>query len=216
VPAGIYTVWLEGHSGDPVFSTRRYPAVVRMGGAVRDFSLGNSTTSTSIAAMGGTASLSLYVSTTSATATRWGATGTAVSLSVDATSFSDCSYGPASINPGQLTISPTSVTPTSGGNGSLATLAIDSLGLGPGCYTFVVRGQGTNGDGQPVTHLLPITFTVATESSGGQYVDIIGFAVFEITYLDANAITAYAISPIAADSNDPALRRAQRARLVPW
>jgi len=216
VPAGIYTVWLEGHSGDPVFSTRRYPAVVRMGGAVRDFSLGNSTTSTSIAAMGGTASLSLYVSTTSATATRWGATGTAVSLSVDATSFSECSYGPASVNPGQLTISPASVTPTSGGNGSLATLAIDSLGLGPGCYTFVVRGQGTNGDGQPVTHLLPITFTVATESSGGQYVDIIGFAVFEITYLDANAITAHAISPIAADSNDPALRRAQRARLVPW
>jgi hypothetical protein len=216
VPAGIYTVWLEGHSGDPVFSTRRYPAVVRMGGAVRDFSLGNSTSSTSIAAMGGTASLSLYVSTTGATATRWGATGTAVSLSVDATSFSDCSYGPASINPGQLTISPASVTPASGGNGSLATLAIDSLGLGPGCYTFVVRGQGTNGDGQPVTHLLPITFTVATESSGGQYVDIIGFAVFEITYLDANAITAHAISPIAADSSDPALRRAQRARLVPW
>jgi Putative Flp pilus-assembly TadE/G-like len=216
VPAGIYTVWLEGHSGDPVFSTRHYPAVVRIGGAVRDFSLGNSTTSTSIASLGGTASLDLYVSTTSAAATRWGATGTAVALSVDGGSFSDCNYGPATINPGQLTISPSSFTPTSGGNGSLATLTIDSLGLGPGCYTFVVRGAGTNGDGQPVSHLLPITFTVATESSGGQYVDIIGFAVFEVTNLDANAITARAVSPIAANANDPALRRAQRARLVPW
>jgi len=216
VPAGIYTVWLEGHSGDPVFSTRHYPAVVRIGGAVRDFSLGNSTTSASIASMGGTASVGLYVSTTSAAATRWGATGTTVSLSVDAASFSDCSYGAASINPGQLTISPTSVTPASGGNGSLATLTIDSLGLGPGCYTFVVRGVGTNGDGQPVTHLLPITFTVATESSGGQYIDVIGFAVFEVTGLDANTITAQAVSPIAADPHDPALRRAQRARLVPW
>jgi hypothetical protein len=135
---------------------------------------------------------------------------------VDAASFSDCNYGAASINPGQLTISPTSVTPTSGGNGSLATLTIDSLGLGPGCYTFVVRGVGTNGDGQPVTHLLPITFTVATESSGGQYIDVIGFAVFEVTGLDANTITAQAVSPIAADPSDPALRRAQRARLVPW
>jgi hypothetical protein len=80
----------------------------------------------------------------------------------------------------------------------------------------VVRAKGTNGDGQPVTHLLPITFTVATEASGGQYVDIIGFAVFEITNLDANAIVAHAVSPIAADANDPALRRAQRSRLVPW
>lgn len=216
VPAGIYTVWLEGHSGDPYFQTRRFPAPVRIGGAVRDFSLTNSTVSAAIASMGGTASLGLYVSTTSAAATRWGATGTAVSLTVDATSFSECSYGAASINPGQLTISPSSVTPSSGGNGALSTLTIDSFGLSPGCYTFVVRGVGTNGDGQPVTHLLPITFTVATSASGGQYVDIIGFAVFEVTNLDANAITARAVSPIAADANDPALRRAQRARLVPW
>lgn len=216
VPAGIYAAWLEGHSGDPYFQTRRFPAAVRIGGAVRDFSLTNSTVSAAIASMGGTASLPLYVSTTSAAATRWGATGTAVSLTVDATSFSDCSYGAASINPGQLTISPSSVTPSSSGNGALATLTIDSFGLNPGCYTFVVRGVGTNGDGQPVTHLLPITFTVATSASGGQYVDIIGFAVFEITNLDANAITARAVSPIAADANDPALRRAQRSRLVPW
>jgi hypothetical protein len=47
-------------------------------------------------------------------------------------------------------------------------------------------------------------------------VDIIGFAVFEVTNLDANAITARAVSPIAADANDPQLRRAQQARLVPW
>ncbi|MGH2489262.1 MAG: hypothetical protein ACRDFR_06580, partial [Candidatus Limnocylindria bacterium] len=216
VPAGIYAVWLEGHSGDPYFQTRHYPTTVKIGGAVRDFSLGNSTTSASIPSMGGTASLPLYLSTPGGAATRWGATGTAVSLSVDSASFTDCALGPATINPGQLTISPASVTPTSGGQGSLATLTIDSFGLGQGCYMFVVRAKGTNGDGQPVTHLLPITFTVATESSGGQYVDIIGFAVFEITNLDANAITAHAVSPIAADANDPALRRAQRARLVPW
>jgi hypothetical protein len=189
---------------------------VRIGGAVRDFSFGNSTTHADLASMGDSASLTLYVSTTNAAATRWGATGSAVSLSVDAGSFTDCSYGAATINPGQLTISPSSVTPTSGGQGTATTLTISSVGLAPGCYAFVVRGQGTNGAGQPVTHLLPITFTVATASGGGQYVDIIGFAVFEVTYLDANAITARAVSPIAADSADPALRRAQRARLVPW
>lgn len=216
VPAGIYTVWLEGHSGDPYFQTRRYPAAVRIGGAVRDFSFGNSTTSASIPSLGGTANVQLYVSTTAAAATRWGATGTPVALSVDAASFSTCTYAAATIGAGQLTVSPSSVTPTSGGNGTAATLSINSFGLAPGCYTFVVRGVGTNGAGEPVTHLQPITFTVATTASGGQYVDIIGFAVFEITNLDANAITARAVSPIAADANDPSLRRAQRARLVPW
>ncbi|RPH36818.1 MAG: hypothetical protein EHM90_01070 [Chloroflexi bacterium] len=216
IPAGIYAVWLQGLSGDPYFQTRKKPTAVRIGGAVRDFSLSNSDTSTDIATLGGTANLTLYVSTTSASSTRWGATGTPVSLTVDSSSFTDCDYGAASINPGQLTISPASATPSSGGNGTAATLSINSLGLGPGCYTFVVRGTGTNGAGQPVTHLQQITFNVATTTSSGKYVDIIGFAVFEVTALDANSITGHAVSPIAADSNDPSLRRAQRPRLVPW
>jgi len=216
VPAGIYAVWLEGHSGNPYFQTRRQPTAVRIGGAVRDFSLTNSVTSGDIPSLGGSTSLDLYVSTTNAAPTRWGATGTAVSLSVDAGSFSDCGFGAASINPGQLTISPASVTPSASGNGAPATLTINSLGLSPGCYAFVVRGTGTNGAGQPVTHLLPITFTVATEPGGGQYVDVIGFAVFDIANVDANSITGQAVSPVSADPADPALRRAQRPRLVPW
>jgi hypothetical protein len=216
VPPGIYAVWLEGHSGDPYFQTRRYPTSVRIGGAVRDFSFGNSTTRAAIASLGGSATIPLYVSTTSSAVTRWGATGTAVAVSVDASSFTDCAYGAASINPGQLTISPASVTPTSSGSGALASLTINSFGLSEGCYSFVVRGVGTNGDGQPVTHLQQITFTVATESSNGSYVDLIGFAVFEITGVDSNSIFGRAVSAVAADANDPTLRRAQRPRLVPW
>jgi hypothetical protein len=216
VPAGIYTVWLEGHSGNPYFQTRRQPTAVRIGGAVRDFSLTNSIAYGDVPSLGGSTNLSLYVSTTSSSSTRWGPTGTAVSLSVDAGTFTDCSYGVASINPGQLTISPASVTPSSSGNGAAATLSINSLGLAPGCYAFTVRGTGTNGAGQPVTHLLQVTFTVATSSGSGQYVDIIGFTVFDITNADSNSISGRAVSPIAADPNDPVLRRAQRARLVPW
>ena len=183
---------------------------------MRDFSLGNSDTTAEIASLGGTAALTLYVSTTNASSTRWGATGTPVSLTVDASSFTDCNYGAASINPGQLTISPASVTPSASGNGAAATLTINSLGLAPGCYSFVVRGTGTNGAGQPVTHLMQVTFTVATTASHGQYVDIIGFVVFEVASVDANSVTGRAVSPVAADANDPTLRRAQRARLVPW
>jgi Putative Flp pilus-assembly TadE/G-like len=216
IAPGIYTVWLEGHSGNPYFQTRRTPVPVLVGGAVRDFSFANSTTSGSTATLGGSISIPLYVSTTNANGTKWGATGSAVALTADAASFTDCSLAAASIGAGQITFTAGSVTPSSSGSGALSTLNISTVGLAPGCYRFDVRGTGTNGDGQPVTHLQPITFTVATDPSSGTYVDIIGFTVFEVTDVSANAITGRAVSGVYADPNDPNLRRAQNARLVPW
>jgi len=44
----------------------------------------------------------------------------------------------------------------------------------------------------------------------------VGFTTFRITGTDSNAIYGYAISGLYADMNDPALRRGQVARLVPW
>lgn len=215
IPAGIYTAWLEGHSGNPYFQTRRSPVPIKVGGATRDFSLGNSTTTTTIPSMGGSTSIPIYVSTTNANATKWG-TGSAVTLMVDAGSFTDCSLNPATILAGQLTLSPVSVTPSSSGSGALSTLSINSVGLASGCYRFNVRAYGTNGDGQPVVHLLPVTVNVATTSSNGNYVDVSGFAVFQITGTDSNSIFGRAVSGVYADPNDLNLRRAQRARLAPW
>ncbi len=37
-----------------------------------------------------------------------------------------------------------------------------------------------------------------------------------IATVDSNTITGYAITPVIADPDDPALRRGQVARLVPW
>ncbi len=216
VPGGIYTVWMEGHSGNPYFQTRRYPVPVKVGGATRDFSLANSTVSATIAAMGGTAAIPLYVSTTNASSTKWGTGGSAVTLGVDSGSFTDCSLDSAAIGAGQLTLSSSSVTPTSSANGALSTLTINSVGLAPGCYRFNVRAYGTNGDGQPVVHIQPITFTVASDASTGSYVEVIGFAVFQLTDVNPNAISGKAVTGIAADPNDSTLRRAQRARLQPW
>jgi hypothetical protein len=189
---------------------------VKVGGAVRDFSMANSTTNATIATMGGSTSIPIYVSTTNASATKWGAGGSAVTLGIDASSFTDCSYAAATIGAGQLTLSATAVTPASSGSGALSTLTINSVGLAPGCYRFNVRGYGTNGDGQPVVHIQPITFLVATASSSGSYVDVIGFAVFQVTGIDANSIYGYAVTGIYADQDDSHLRRAQRARLRPW
>jgi hypothetical protein len=227
VTPGIYTVWLEGHSGNPYYQTRRVPVPVRIDGsgstgtptgpARRDFSLGNSVFSGSTASLGDTITLPIYVSTTSASSTRWGSGGSAVNLSWDTASFATCSLGAASIpSDSQISFGASAVTPTSSGSGALSNLSINTAGLSAGCYSFVIRANGTNGDGQPVTHLAPITFTVATTSSSGQYVDIIGFAVFEIEGLTPNSIAGRAVTGIYADPNDLALRRAQQPRLIPW
>jgi hypothetical protein len=216
IPAGIYTVWLEGHSGNPYFQTRRYPVAVKVGGSVRDFSLANSLTNGSAAALGASISLPVYVSTTTAAGTKWGATGSTVALSTDAASFTDCALVPSTIGAGQITFSAPAVTPSSSGSGALSTLSISTVGLAAGCYRFDVRAYGTNGSGEPVTHIMPVTFTVATTASSGSYVDIIGFTVFEVTDVSANAIQGRAVSGVAADPNDPTLRRAQHPRLAPW
>jgi Putative Flp pilus-assembly TadE/G-like len=217
VPTGIYTVWLEGHSGNPYFQSRRYPVPVNVGNVQRDFSLGNSTLSGSTPNLGGAISLPIYISTANG-AKAWGsaAPATQVALSVDTASFTDCSYNPAAIGSGQLTLSPSAVWPTSSGSGTLSTLSINTVGLAAGCYRFDLRATGTNADAQPVTHLAEVTFTVATQASGGSYVDLIGFAVFQVTALDANSISARAVTGVFADSADPNLRRAMQARLIPW
>ncbi len=79
---------------------------------------------------------------------------------------------------------------------------------------------GSNGEATPrsVTRLYPIAITIGDGTSGGadEYVDIAGFAVMRIAAADSNVVTAYAITPVIADMNDPALRRGQVARLVPW
>ena len=138
-----------------------------------------------------------------------------MSLSWDPASFTDCSMDPASLGSASIGFSASSVTPTTG-TGALSTMTINTTGLAQGCYMFTLRARGTNGDGQPVTHLQLVRFTVATTTSSGQYVDIIGFTVFQIDTVTSNDILGHAVTGVYADPNNAALRRAQRARLVPW
>ncbi len=232
IPAGIYTVWIEGESGNPYYQQRRVPVPVRVQvdangdgdyadagdtRVTRDFSLVNSVLDGSTAVLGGTMNLPLAVSTGSGTA-NWGAgpsAETSVALSWDPGSLTTCSLAPASLSMGSISFSSPSVMPATG-TGASSTLTINTSGMSAGCYLFTVRAHGTNSDGQPVTHLSTVRFTVATSTGSGQYVDVIGFAVFEIDGIGSNNITGHAVSPIRADPHDPSLRRAQRARLLPW
>lgn len=212
IPPGIYTVWVEGQSGNPYYKTRRQPMAVKVGGAVKDFTLTVGSGETN-ATFGGSLSFPVWLKTTSPASTTWG--GGAVAISWDAGSFTSCGLAPTPMT-GSIGFSPASVTPSSSGSGSSTSMTISTAGLAQGCYQFVIRASGTNGAGQPVTHLAVMRFTVATTTSSGQYVDIIGFGVFEVMGTTANSISVRAISPISANPNDNALRRAQRPRLIPW
>jgi Flp pilus assembly protein TadG len=217
VPPGIYTAWIEGRSGDPYFQARRYPVSVVVGGATQDFSFENSTVSGSTPTLGGTVSMDLYVSTSGAWSGAPVTLGIDVGPGIDPDSFTDCSFNTAYIAPGQIALSSTSVVPSSAKNPSpSATLSIDTTGLAAGCYRFDVRGYVKNADGRWVVHVQPVTFTVATSGSNGSYVDVIGFAVFKVTNVGANAISVQAVSGVSADPADESLRRAQQARLIPW
>jgi hypothetical protein len=61
-----------------------------------------------------------------------------------------------------------------------------------------------------------VQFTVAAAQGPSEYVDVIGFAVFEITDINSNSFSGRAITGIYANPDDLALRTAQRPRLIPW
>jgi hypothetical protein len=207
-PQGVYTVWIQGHSSSPVLLDHYYPVGIAIGSVNRDFSLSGGA-AVLIASTGGSGTTSINVSTPNNNSTYFGST---VSLSVeggaDANGVLPSGIGAVSVSPSTVTLNK--------GTSQNATVSIDAGTLGPGVYSLTLRATGTNSSGQPVTRLLPFNVAIATASTTNEYVDILGWAVFRITSMDSNAVYGYAISGVYTDMNDPALRRGQVARLVPW
>jgi len=199
---GVYTLWIQGQAGSPYLTTKWQPAALKVGTVPRNFTIESLSTIEIAPAAGNTVTFALKVKR-DGTAFN----GTNVNLSLD---------GPLPTGIGAVTFSPSNVVPANG-NGNPSTLTINTGTMSPGRHRIVVRATGVNGDGHKVTHLLQLFVDVATGGgSNDNYIDIVGFAVMRIAAMDANTISAYAITPVIADMNDPQLRRGQVARLVPW
>jgi hypothetical protein len=67
-----------------------------------------------------------------------------------------------------------------------------------------------------VTRLATATLYVVSEPTDGEYVEVIGFAAFEVVDVTANTITGRAIAEICADPDCAGLRAVLQARLIPW
>ena len=217
-PTGIYTAWIQGHSPSPYLTDHYYPVAINIGGVSRDFSNTGTGLMLSTGSTGGTATGSFSISTSNNGSQAFAPTGSPATITLSL-------EGPPDIDPLKRGVLPvglgaTSLTPISFGlsKGMTQTVnvSINAGSLVPGEYPLTIRATGTNSDGQVVTHMIPITLDIATGSSSTQYVDIIGFAIFRITDVNSNSVDGYAISGVYADMNDPALRRGQVARLVPW
>jgi hypothetical protein len=207
-PQGVYTVWIQGHSSDPVLLDHYYPVAISIGSVNRDFSTTSSGT-IALASTGATGTTTVNVNTPNNNGTYFNGT---VNLSVEGGADAN-GVLPAGI--GAVGVSPSSFVLNKGTSQNV-TVSVNGGTLGPGVYSLTVRVTGTNGNGQPVTRLIPITLTIATASTSNEYVDILGFTVFRVASIDSNAVYGYAISGVYSDMNDPALRRGQVARLVPW
>lgn len=205
---GIYALWIRGQAGSPYLTTKHEPLALKVGAVARDFAISSDVSAQSVFA-GATATFRIAVKDAQSTAF-----GGSVALSLESLN------GPL---PAGVTasFSPAAVTPLGRNSRDFSTaLTVGTTGLANGTHRFVVRVSGMNGESTPrsVTRLHPISITIGDGTSSGadEYVDIVGFAVMRIASVDSNTVSAYAITPVIADLNDPALRRGQVARLVPW
>jgi hypothetical protein len=209
---GIYNVWIMALAGSPYLTTKFVPVPVQIGTVTRDFALTSDQQAAEAANIGDSVTFTVTLQNSPNRNTAFGGP---VTLSVDDVAGSEGQYG-TGIPAANLTWSSASVTPTRAG--ATTTLTINTAGLAPGMHRFVVRATGMNGDSTPrkVTHLLPLTLNIGTGTSAMDYVDIVGFAVMRVAEIGSNYVSAYAVTPVIADMNDPRLVRGQQARLVPW
>jgi Flp pilus assembly protein TadG len=213
-PQGVYTVWIQGHSSDPVLLDHYYPVGIAIGSINRDFSTSSGAT-VAVATTGATGTAAVTVGTSNNNGTFFGGD---VTLSMEGGADMNGVLPPGI---GSVSVSPSTITLAKGISQSV-TVTVDTGTLAPDVYLLTLRVTGLNSAGQVVTRLVPITLTVATASTSNEYVDILGFATFRLTCTPTvtgcptNAVDGYAISGTYADMNDPALRRGQVARLVPW
>ena len=183
VPEGIYTVWLEGQADAVYYQKRRQPVSVRIGAVPRRFTLNGSVLDGATETLGGTITLPIKVVTGTGASAWDNGTGTAtpVSLSWDPGSLTDCSHNPTPLGTGSIAFSSPSVTPTSGAGTSVDA---DDPGRKPGigllplpaCAPRASTPMASRSSGSQ-----HVQFTVAVTEGPSEYVDVIGFSVFEIT-----------------------------------
>lgn len=214
-PSQVATMWLMGQAGSPYLTAHFYPIAVNVGGVTRDYGISVSPDQAP-AAWGDFVTYTVTVSTSNTTDFPAG-----ISLGLDSsgTIYDALPAGSFWFNgvQGQTTAT---VAPGGCSHGTCtaaASLTINTTGLGAeATYPFIVTGTATNASSQQVARVAVGKVLASASADNSNYIDIIGFAVYQITAADSNSITGQAVSPIEATPDDPHLRAALTPRLIPW
>ena len=212
-PKGIYVVFLHGDSSAPYNDAEQLQIVtVNIDDQEDQFFIDSSDT---------------YVNTADATVTartatytirvvdgngqeQWTGGADSVTLKIDdCPSTWTCYFGATS--PG----SPTLVTEP--GNTHTLTVEVPAGTSNNTIESGWIRAYGLDGAAAKVTRVQQFQTAVNVATGGsGNYVDVIGYALFKVTTIDANDVYGQAISGTYLDPNDSALAEGKKFGLVPW
>ena len=216
---GIYEVFLRGQATAP-YQTREHhlPVKVVVAGQTTEYDVSSSTVqqSVSLASLPSSVSWTQVVGANNGPA-RWHTTGASPDGQItvswescprkyDGSSPLNCYIG----SPGNM-----STTVTAGTN---VNVTADTSGVTTQTSYFGwVRFAGNDASGHPVVKLNQVRLDV-DQATGGttEYIDVIGFAAYQITRMDSNDVYGVAVSPAYLDLNESPLSAGKKIRLVPW
>ncbi len=216
---GIYIVFLQGKATAP-YTTRihYYPIVVNVGAQQKQYSIASSDTTQSVSITPGplpaTVNWNIVLTTAPSGLTQWpGAQNITISweqcpkATTGSPTVLACYIGSVGTSSASVAVGTTTpVTVNTTGAQSQTTYAgwIRALGY-----------DATNGD--PVVRLWPIFLEVDQQAGGTtNYIDVLGYAAFQITQITSNDLYGKAVSKSVLDPNDPAVAVGRKIGLVPW
>ena len=215
---GVYAVFVRGSASAP-YSSRihSFPVKVVVGGQATEYKTTASVVQQSITtspAPPATVTFNTVVETGTG-ANKWQTSGASADGPVTV-SWESCPRDGATVltcyigSPGTPS---TTITA-----GSTVPMVVSTSGVvTQKTYSGWVRTTANDRGGHPVVHLWEVRLDV-DQASGGttDYVDVIGYAAFQITNITANDVFGRAVTAAYYDPNDEALMIGRKIKLVPW
>lgn len=216
---GIYTVFIRGSASAP-YSSRihSFPVKVVVGGQATEYKTSSSIVQQSVAtspAPPATVTFNTIVDTGTG-GNRWHTTGASADGPVTV-SWESCPREGSTVLTCYIGSPGTSSTTVVADNVTVPMIVSTSGVVTQKTYTGWVRTTANDSVGHPVVHLWEVRLDV-DQASGGttDYIDVIGYAAFQITNITSNNVYGKAVTGAYYDPNDDALAIGRKITLVPW